>query len=98
MEGRDLNMPKTTTMTVRVSPEVNGRLEALARDTKRSKAYLAAEAITDFVERNSWQVARIKAALEDARSGSPGIPQVQVEEWMDTWDTDHELPRPEAKR
>jgi len=91
-------MPKTTTMTVRVSPEVSGKLEALARDTKRSKAYLAGEAIADFVERNSWQVARIKAALEDAQSGSPGIPQERVEEWMDSWDTDRELPRPEAKR
>jgi predicted transcriptional regulator len=98
MEDRELEMPKTTTMTVRVSPEVSEGLEALARDTKRSKAYLAGEAIADFVERNSWQVARIKAALEDARSGSPGIPQVQVEEWMDSWDTDQELPRPEAKR
>jgi predicted transcriptional regulator len=98
MEDRELEMPKTTTMTVRVPPEVSERLEALARDTKRSKAYLAGEAIADFVERNAWQVARIKAALEDAQSGSPGIPQAQVEEWMDSWDTNRELPRPEAKR
>lgn len=98
MEDREKDMPKTTTMTVRVSPEVSGKLETLARDTRRSKAYLAAEAIADFVERNSWQVARIKSALDDARSGSPGIPQAEVEKWMDTWDTDHELPRPGAKR
>ncbi len=85
-------------MTVRVSLEISERLGALARDTKRSKAYLAAEAIADFVERNSWQVARIKAALEDARSGRPGIPHEQVEEWIDSWDTAQELPRPEAKQ
>ncbi len=98
MENQELNMGKTTTMTVRVSPEVSEGLEALARDTKRSKAYLAGEAITDFVERNAWQVARIKAALEDAKSGGPGIPHERVEEWMDSLDTDHELPRPEVNR
>ena len=97
MENQDTSTGKTTTMTVRVSPEVSDTLEALARDTKRSKAYLAGEAITDFVERNAWQVARIKGALEDATSGAPGIPHEQVEEWMDFWGTDHELPRPAAQ-
>ena len=69
-------------MTVRLPPEVGEKLEALARGTKRSKAYLASEAIATFVERNSWQVARIKAALEDARSGRPGIPHEAVEKWL----------------
>ena len=92
MEDQRLDMSKATTMTVRVSPEISAKLDALARDTKRSKAYLAGEAIADFVERNAWQVARIKAALEDARSGSPGIPHERVEQWMDSWDTDRELP------
>jgi len=38
-------MAKSTTMTVRLKPEVSERLEMLARDTKRSKAYLSSEAI-----------------------------------------------------
>jgi RHH-type transcriptional regulator, rel operon repressor / antitoxin RelB len=91
-------MPKTTTMTVRVSPQVSERLAALAHGTKRSKAYLASAAIADFVERNAWQVARITAALEDARSGRPGIPREPIEAWMASWGTDKELPRPRAKR
>src|SRR6266403_4078835 len=53
-------MAKSTTMTVRLKPEVSERLEMLARDTKRSKAYLASEAIEAYVELNSWQVAHIK--------------------------------------
>ena len=48
-------------MTVRLPPEVSDKLEALARDTKRSKSYLAGEAIASYVEMNAWQVARIKA-------------------------------------
>ena len=38
-------MPDTTTMTVRLSQELKGKLERLAETTKRSKSYLAAEAI-----------------------------------------------------
>lgn len=85
-------------MTVPASPQVSERLAAPARDTKRSKAYLASAAIADFVERNAWQVARITAALEDARSGRPGITHEQIEAWMASWDTDKKLPRPEAER
>lgn len=90
-------MAKSTTMTVLVPPEVSEKLEALARDTKRTKAYLAGEAIASYVEHNAWQVARIKASLEDAKSGKPGVPHAEVERWIRSWDTDGELPRPEAK-
>ena len=97
MENQELNMGKNTTMTVRIPPEVSDELDALARDTKRTKAYLAGEAITDYVKRNAWQVARIRERLEEAKSGGPGIPHEEIERWMDTWDTDHELPAPEPK-
>jgi hypothetical protein len=46
-------MPKSTTMTLRIPPDVSEKLEALARDTKRTKAYLAGEAIASYVEHNA---------------------------------------------
>jgi RHH-type transcriptional regulator, rel operon repressor / antitoxin RelB len=91
-------MAKSTTMTVRLKPEVSEKLEALARDTKRSKAYLASEAITSYVDLNAWQVAHIKAALEEARSGAPGVPHEEVVNWVNSWGTDNQLPRPEPKK
>lgn len=97
MVNKPLNDSRSTTMTVRISPETSDRLEALARDTKRSKTYLAGEAITNFVEQNAWQIAHIKAALEEAESGVSGISQVDMERWTNSWDTDHELPPPEPK-
>lgn len=87
-------MAKTRTMTVRIAPELNEKLDALASDTKRSKAFLASEAISAYVDRNAWQVARIKASLEDAQSGTPGVPHAAVERWVKSWDTRDELPRP----
>ena len=91
-------MPKTTTMTVRLTPELSDKLEALARDTKRSKSYLAGEAIASYVEINAWQVARIKEALAEARSGAPGVPHHEVVPWLQSWGTENELPRPKPRK
>lgn len=85
-------------MTVRLAPETIDKLDSLARATKRSKSYLAGEAIASFVEINSWQVAHIREALEEARSGAPGVEHARVVEWMNSWGAKHELPRPEPPR
>lgn len=91
-------MAKNAMMTVRLTPEVSEKLEALSRDTKRSKSYLASEAIESYVNLNAWQVAQIKAALAEDEEGMPGIPHEEVMRWMKSWGTDHELPRPEPKK
>jgi len=98
METEQADMATSAMMTVRLTPEVSEKLEALARDTKRSKSYLASEAITSYVDRNAWQIEEIKKGLDEARSGTPGIPHEEVEKWVRSWDTDHELPRPTAKK
>ena len=91
-------MAKSTTMTVRLKPEVSEKLDALARDMKRTKAYLASEAIEAYVDLNALQVAHVKQALEEDESGAPGVPHEEVAAWMESWGTDHELPPPRPKR
>ena len=59
----------SSTMTVRLEDDVKDRLEHLAEATKRSRSFLAAEAIREFVENNEWQVSEIKAALKEADAG-----------------------------
>lgn len=59
----------STTMTVRLEDDVRNRLDQLAQATRRSKSYLAAEAIRDFVEANEWQIREIQAALREADVG-----------------------------
>ena len=98
METEQSDMAKSAMMTVRLTPELSEKLEALARDTKRSKSYLASEAIEGYVNLNAWQVAHIKAALAEDAEGTPGIPHEEVMRWMKSWGTDHELPRPEPKK
>ena len=91
-------MAKSTTMTIRLTPEVSERLDALARDTRRSKSYLASEAIESYVNLNAWQIAHIKEALAEDEAGAPGVPHEEAMRWMDSWGTDHELPRPGPKK
>jgi predicted transcriptional regulator len=98
MKTEQADMAKSAMMTVRLTPEVRDKLDALARDTKRSKAYLASEAIETFVDLNAWQVAHIKAALAEDEEGGPGVPHEEVEKWVRSWGTDHELPRPTARK
>ena len=43
---------------------------------------------------NSWQIEQVKKGLEEARSGSPGVPHEKVEAWVRSWGTDKELARP----
>ena len=59
----------STKMTIRLDDDVKDRLDRLAESTQRSKSFLAAEAIREFVENNEWQIAEIQAALKEADAG-----------------------------
>ncbi|HEY2137885.1 MAG TPA: ribbon-helix-helix domain-containing protein, partial [Xanthobacteraceae bacterium] len=53
----------STTFSVRVDSAIKKRLEKLAKNTGRSRSYLAAEAIGEYLDVNEWQVAGIKTAV-----------------------------------
>ncbi len=59
----------STTMTIRLEPELKSRLDQLAQATDRSRSYLAAEAIRDFIDLNEWQIQEITSALKEADKG-----------------------------
>ena len=59
----------STTITIRLDDEVKDRLDVLAGATHRSKSFLAAEAIRDYVENNEWQIGEIRAAMQEADAG-----------------------------
>lgn len=59
----------STTMTIRLESELKQRLDQLAEATNRSKSFLAAEALRDYVELNEWQIKEIKEAIKEADEG-----------------------------
>ena len=70
-------MPASTTMTIRVSPQVKAKLGRLAANTRRSRSYLAAEAIENYVDRELESVEGIERGLADAEAGRI-VPHDQV--------------------
>ena len=83
----------TTTFSVRVGRSTKHRLEKLAKNTGRSRSFLAAEAISAYLDTNDWQVAGIQKALASLDRGK-GIPHTRVSEWIASWETRKERPTP----
>ena len=59
----------TTTLTLRLDRALKADLDRLAGETHRSKSYLAAQAIKDFVSDELQIIDGIKQAQADARAG-----------------------------
>lgn len=84
-------MSETGTLTVRLSKHDLERLELLARDTRRSRSFLAAEAITEYLKYQDWKIQAIKQGLAAADRGEL-IPHEKVTAWLDSWGTEQEPP------
>ncbi len=76
-------MSATTTMTLRISKDLKDRLEQLAASTKRSKSYLAAEAIAEYIDLNAWQVEAIGRAVAKADAGGPFVEDEAATAYLD---------------
>ena len=76
-------MPETTTMTVRLDKEVKAQLERLAQSTRRSKSYLASEAIAEYVAVNAWQMEQIGKAIAKAGAGGPFVRHEDATRYLD---------------
>jgi predicted transcriptional regulator len=72
-------------MTVRLEPAVKDRLDRLAEATHRSKSFLAAEAIREYVETNEWQIQEIRTAVAEADAGDFAS-DADVKAITDKWD------------
>ena len=69
----------TAVITTRINTALKAKLEALARTTKRSKSFLAAEAIAAYLELNEWQIGEIAAGLAELDAGA-GLSEKEGEE------------------
>jgi len=62
-------MAESSTLTVRLSADVKDQLGVLADRTRRTRSFLAGEAIGAYVRREMEIVAGIERGLEDYRAG-----------------------------
>ncbi|MCK5359903.1 MAG: ribbon-helix-helix protein, CopG family [Gammaproteobacteria bacterium] len=62
-------MAQSTTMTLRLENDLKTRLDKLSIATNRSRSFLAAEAVREFIELNEWQIGEIENAIKEADAG-----------------------------
>lgn len=72
-------------MTIRLEAETKKRLDRLSAATSRSKSFLAAEAIREYVAANEWQIKEIRAAIGEADAGDFAS-EDEVKAVWDKWD------------
>lgn len=62
-------MTASTTMTIRVTVETKERLGQLARETRRSRSFLAAEAVDRYLDREQAIIDGINRGRTDVAAG-----------------------------
>lgn len=59
----------SSVLTVRVTDDMKYQMDALAEATGRTRSWIAAEAIRQYVVAEGWQVEEIRKALVEADAG-----------------------------
>lgn len=88
-------MPVTS---VRLQPEIEAGLEAMAEQTQRSKGWLINQALKEFIARQEVEQTRWRQTLQAIESVAKGqaVAGQTVHAWMESWGTEDELVPPRA--
>lgn len=86
-------MAETELVSVRVPIETAQRLKALADAMQRSKSFLGALAIEEFVAAHEWQLAAIREGVDAADAGDV-VEHADVAAWVESWGTAGEKEKP----
>jgi predicted transcriptional regulator len=89
-------MSKTSSLTVRLSPELDKQVADIAHALDRPASWVIEQAIKDFVAVQAWHLAAIEEGIQDAEAGRV-VPHDEVVAWVRSWDRPDELPMPECK-
>jgi predicted transcriptional regulator len=86
-------MGDSTTVNIEIPAELADKVESVAEATRRSKAACVAEAIQDFVERESSRIETIEEGIRQAEKDR-FVDHQKVVDWVESWDTENEKERP----
>ncbi len=86
---------RTTTVSIRLTPEVKRQLTRLSKSTGRSANYLVADAIQTYVQEQQRQIESIRRGFDEIEKGHH-IPHEAMKAWLLSLGSDHELPPPKC--
>lgn len=84
--------------SIRLQPELEAPLEALSKKLDRSKNYLINQALKEFIRHQALAEQRWQETLPALESVEVGraVPAEKVYEWMRSWGSESELPKPKS--
>lgn len=82
------------TFSMRMDAKTKLALETEAKRQDRSAAYIANEAIEDFLDKRAYKRESLRSAIDEADKGV-FISEEAMDRWIDSWDSENELPPPE---
>lgn len=85
----------TTQFSMRISDDLKKSLETISKISHRSQSQIASKAIAEYIARNEWKLKAIQEAKNEADKGV-FVSQEAIIDWLDSWDSENELPAPEA--
>jgi predicted transcriptional regulator len=91
---RMVDLMASVSFPLRLEPELKDRLEAAAKNEDRSTVEVASDAIEAYLDAQEFKRSEIEKALIEADKGV-FISQEAMHRWIDSWDTENELPPPE---
>ena len=77
-------MAGSSVLTLRLDTKLKQQLDQLSRATSRSRSFVAAQAIREYVELNNWQIEETKKALVEADRGDFAS-EAEVQRTMKKW-------------
>jgi predicted transcriptional regulator len=73
-------------LSVRLSAETKKKLDKSAKAAKRSKSFIASEAIEAYLDEEARHIRELRLAMEEDDRDEV-IPHEEVSKWLKTWGT-----------
>ncbi|MEP7371221.1 MAG: CopG family ribbon-helix-helix protein [Nitrosospira sp.] len=88
----------TQSVSIRLDDDVLSKLDMLTKATERSRAWLMAHAVEQYVQHEAWQIEAIQNTLDKIRQGNSKFGgEEQTEKWLQSWGSGQELKAPVCK-
>lgn len=88
----------TQTVSIRLEDEVIAKLDTLVQLSERSRAWLMAQAVSQYVEHEAWQIEAVEKSLASLRRGDAKFAEGdEVERWLASWGSAEETEAPTCK-
>jgi predicted transcriptional regulator len=86
---------RSSTLSIRLKPEIKKRLAKLAKASGRSSNFLISDAVESYVANQERMLSEVRQADRQVASGHY-VKQDDMKAWLLSWGTENEMPPPQC--